>query len=84
MKWKNVKDETPNAYKKGHWDGSMSDPVVAMDKNGKFHIAVVYEGYMDGSHFIDFYDDRDFELSDIEYWCEITGYEHLWPTDPKL
>lgn len=55
-----------------------------MDKNGKFHIAVVYEGYMDGSHFIDFYDDIDFELSDIEYLCEITGFEELLIADSKL
>jgi hypothetical protein len=71
MVWKDIKEETPHAYESGNWDGLKSDPVLAVDKNGKFHIAVVYEGHMDGSHFIDFYDTRDFELRDITHWCKI-------------
>lgn len=71
MIWKDVKEETPVTYQEGNWDGLKSDPVLVVDVDGVFHVAVVYEGYMDGSHFIDFYDNRDFELSNVTHWCKI-------------
>jgi hypothetical protein len=31
----------------------------------------MYEGVLDGSEFCDFYDQKDFEIKNVEYWTEI-------------
>ena len=71
MIWNNIKDKKPLAYKTGMFDGKKSDKVLVADEFGKYHIAEMYEGFIDGSDFCDFYDDRDFEIKNVEYWCEL-------------
>jgi len=49
MIWNNIKDKKPSAYKTGMFDGKKSDKVLVADEFGKYHIAEMYEGFMDGS-----------------------------------
>jgi len=69
--WISVKDRTPNAYKTGEWDGKRSDEVVAQDKDGTIYLATVYEGTMDGSHFLDWYSDSDYMIENVVKWFPI-------------
>lgn len=71
MIWKDIKKEKPIAYKKGDWDGLKSDKVLVSTGFGKYQVAEMYEGILDGSKFCDFYDDRDFEIKGVKYWSEI-------------
>ncbi len=69
--WNNIEDKKPLTYKTGLFDGKKSDKVLVIDKSGKYHIAEMYEGFLDGSDFCDFYDDRDFEITNIIFWKEL-------------
>lgn len=69
--WVSVKIKLPFCYQSGHWDGLKSERVLVRDKTGKIHIAVLYQGFMDGSEFADWYDKDDYELKEIEYWVDI-------------
>jgi hypothetical protein len=70
--WKYVKDSKPITYKIGNWDGETSDQVVAEDKNGKKYLATFCEGFLDGSKFAEWYDDREYFIEvEIVRWLEI-------------
>jgi len=71
MIWNKLKEKRPLAYRTGMFDGKKSDKVLVADEFGNYFIAEMYEGFMDGSEFCDFYDIRDFELKNIEYWAEL-------------
>ena len=71
MIWYKLKEKRPLAYKTGLFDGKKSDKVLVADQYGKYHIAEMYEGVLDGSEFCDFYDQKDFEIKNVEYWTEI-------------
>jgi hypothetical protein len=71
MNWNNVKNKKPIAAESGDWDGLRSDKVLVCDKYGTYHIAVMYEGFLDGSDFCDFFDNHDFEVKDVVFWLEI-------------
>jgi hypothetical protein len=72
MEWIYVKHRTPITYRSGEWDGLNSDQVLVEDVNGIKYLAVFCEGYMDGSEFAEWYDDRYCEIiSKIVKWCEI-------------
>ena len=71
MIWNKLKEKRPLAYKTGLFDGKKSDKVLVADQYGKYHIAEMYEGVLDGSEFCDFYDQKDFEIKNVEYWTEI-------------
>lgn len=71
MYWNKLEERRPIAYKTGMWDGKKSDKIIVADEYGKYYIAEMYEGFMDGSEFCDFYDYRDFEIKNVEYWAEI-------------
>ena len=71
MIWYKLKEKRPLAYKTGLFDGKKSDKVLVADQYGKYHIAEMYEGVLDGSAFCDFYDQKDFEIKNVEYWTEI-------------
>ena len=66
--WYDVSESTPITYLTGDWDGKMSDKVLAVDNDGQFFICVVYEGVMNGSKFLDWFDQSDFELVNIIKW----------------
>ena len=65
-KW--IVDSVPNSYKSGHWDGLKSDPVLAIDQEGVYYEAVVYQGIMDGSKFCDWYTTADVEINNVIAW----------------
>lgn len=69
--WVNVEDATPTAYHTGNFDGKKSDPVLAEMEFGIYKIGVVYKGYMDGRHFIQWYDENDFEIKTPRRWRDI-------------
>ena len=68
QRWIPIIEEFPLTYKSGHWDGLKSDFVIAKDSTGEWHKAHLYSGFMDGSSFNSWYDERDFELNDITHW----------------
>lgn len=69
MNWKDINTSKPIAYKSGHWDGLKSDEILVY--NGEYHIATMYEGFLDGHEFCDFYDKNDYEIKDVKYWAEL-------------
>jgi len=71
MVWYDVKKKKPHAYQSGGWDGLKSDKILVCTRSGKYHVAEMYAGVMDGSEFNDFYDDRDFEIENVAFWTEI-------------
>lgn len=71
MIWKSIKSKKPIAYQSGCWDGKKSDEILVKTTGGKYHVAVMYEGFIDGSEFCEFYDDRDNEIKSVAYWTEI-------------
>ena len=71
MIWHNLANKKPLAYKTGGWEGRKSDKILVCTMGGKYHVAEMYEGILDGNEFCDFYDDRDFEIQNVKYWTEI-------------
>jgi len=71
MIWNDINRKKPLAYKTGMFDGKKSDKVLICDRSGIYHIAEMYEGFLDGSDFCDFYDVRDYEITNVAYWTEI-------------
>lgn len=75
-KWISVNERTPIATESGHWDGLRSEFVLAVNRDRNYVIARVYEGKMDGSHFLDWVDSNDTILDgkhdEIIMWQYIT------------
>lgn len=69
--WNNIETSKPLAFETGEWDGKKSREILVFTKNMKYHIAVMYEGILDGHEFFDFYDQRDFEIQNVTHWAEI-------------
>lgn len=69
--WRYTQEEMPICFEKGEWDGERSDYVIAEDDGGKFHIAILYSGFMDGSDFNNWYDADSYDLEDIIKWKPI-------------
>lgn len=71
QRWISIEEETPDAYVQGDWDGKRSDFVLAKDVHGNLFVARTYEGFMDGTIFLDFVDANDIVLSNIIEWRPI-------------
>ncbi len=69
--WNYTKDKTPITFETGNWDGKRSDQVLVEDTWGNVHIAVLYEGFMDGSEFKNWCDSRDWEIENVIRWMYI-------------
>ena len=67
-RWVNVTERTPSCFMSGGWDGLKSEPVLAQDKDGKYYVAVVYQGILDGNKFCDWYDIADYEIHNVVKW----------------
>lgn len=66
-----LKEKKPLATYSGAWDGLRSDKLLVMDKNGGYHVVRMYEGFLDGSEFCEFYDGVDTEIKDVVKWSYI-------------
>lgn len=75
QKWINVKSKTPPCYQSGHWDGLKSDRMLVY-ANGETFSATAYEGFLDGSKYLEFYDFTGLELNQVTHWMPL-------PSPPK-
>ena len=71
MIWKSIKDEKPLAYQTGVWDGKKSDKVLVCTRSGRYEVAELYEGNLDGTEYCVFYNGSDWEIENVVYWTEI-------------
>ena len=71
MIWSKIKDIKPLAYQTGEWDGKKSDKVLVCTLIGRYFVAEMYEGILDGIEFCDFYEDRGFEIENVVFWMDI-------------
>lgn len=71
MNWTKLENKKPTPYKSGCWDGLKSDKVLVCTYGGKYHIAEMYEGVLNGNAFCDFFDENDFEIHNVVFWTEI-------------
>lgn len=78
VEWRCVSEDKPICYSTGDWDGKQSDLVLAQTFEGKSFIAQCYEGFMDGSHFFDWYfvdsvskNDYYIDGTIIDRWMEL-------------
>ena len=69
--WKELKLQKPNSYKRGNWDGRMSDEILICDDRGYFFVGFCYQGTLDGNEYCNFYDKNDSEIEDVVRWAEI-------------
>lgn len=82
MIWYNINNKKPIATEGGNWCGLRSDKILIATKTGNYHVARMYEGFLDGSTFCEFYDESDFEISNVLYWTEIDSPFNLPPQYP--
>lgn len=72
FKWNYIETEKPICTETGNWDGKKSDEIIVKDFRGKHHIAVCYQGFMDGSDFCDFYTyDGEYQIDGVMHWSKI-------------
>lgn len=68
--WISVEDRLPICYQTGDWDGKRSELVLCENSKG-YHIAVLYEGVMDGCKFSDWFDKDDCSIETPFKWKPI-------------
>lgn len=71
MIWYKIENRKPIATESGCWDGLRSSKILVATRSRAIHIVEMYEGFLDGSDFCNFYDDRDFEIENVILWAEI-------------
>jgi hypothetical protein len=71
MIWYDVSKKKPLATETRCCDGKRSDKILVCTRSRQYHVAVMYHTIMDGSETFDFYDDRDYEIQNVQYWTEI-------------
>lgn len=76
-KWINFKEQTPNCYSTGDWDGKQSDLFLAETVTRKKFLAQCYEGFIDGNYFYDLYQVDEINKNDwliteeVSRWIKI-------------
>lgn len=75
MNWIDIKKQKPIATKSGCWDGLKSEPILVTTRSEKYYVVTMYAGSIDGEEFCNFYDDRDFEITNITHWCYISSIQ---------
>lgn len=74
-KWNKTEESLPNAYETGDWDGKRSDQVMIQLKDNIVCIGVLYEGFIDGEEFQDWYainsDGDEWGMIEPLYWRKI-------------
>lgn len=70
-KWYTLEENTPICYATGKWDGKRSDWILVELKDLNYVVARVYECFMDGHHFQEWYygiEQYEFDSKDIRRW----------------
>lgn len=62
----------PIGFESGGWDGLKSDMVLAKDKFNKIHLAITYQGVLDGRKFCEWVDIYDNVIFNVISWRPIT------------
>lgn len=71
IKW-HSSEYPPACYETGNFDGERSHYVIAQTEDGRNHIARFYSGFMDGSKFEEWADNRDDSINaKVVKWKEI-------------
>lgn len=73
MIWNKIENKKPLAYMVDGWDGKKSDKVLICTRSGRYYVAEMYEGVLDGSEFCEFYDDQDYEIENVAFWVDINS-----------
>jgi hypothetical protein len=68
--WVSVEDKGPLCWESGNWDGLKSD-IVLVYSNEITIPATAYEGFLDGSKYLNFYDYRDCEITKPTHWMPL-------------
>jgi hypothetical protein len=71
MIWYEIKKKKPIATESGCWDGLRSSEILVCTRLQKYHVAVMYEGILDGAEFCQFYDVNDYEIGNVTHWTGI-------------
>lgn len=66
--WISIHKRTPLTYEAGNWDGRRSDNVLVECRDEKYHVCKAYEGTLDGHYFLEFWNDRDMQVTNIIKW----------------
>lgn len=69
--WNKLSDKKPICYKKGHWDGKVSDRILINDSEGYVYLGTCYEGEDESGYFCVFYDDDEWEIENVTHWAYI-------------
>lgn len=67
-RWVPVSQGTVPCYETGNWDGKRSDKLLLLSDDGEHWTGTAYEGFMDGSYFLDFYDKNDYKIKGVTHW----------------
>lgn len=74
-KWNKTAESLPHAYETGDWDGKRSDQVMIQLKDNIVCIGVLYEGFIDGEEFQDWYsidaEGQEWDRVNPLYWRKI-------------
>lgn len=71
MDWYKISKKKPIASETGNWNGKRSDEMLLRTADGKNYLGRMYEDFVDGEHYQNFYDNRDYELDNVVYWYPI-------------
>ena len=72
VEWISVEDRLPLANESGSWDGKRSDVYLGKYKDDTYCLFRIYEGFLDGSDFIEYYDENDNSINAPVYYKSIT------------
>lgn len=81
--WINVADKLPLTLPRQGWDGKVSDLVLMRNSEGRIFVGYFNHGFMDGSEFNDWYEENEFTVHGINYWCEIPDFHSASITSPE-
>ncbi|MEA1848973.1 hypothetical protein U9K52_08635 [Chryseobacterium sp. MHB01] len=72
FKWIYIEKEKPICTQTGSWDGKKSNELIVRDFKGNHHIAVCYQGFIDGAYFCDFYTFKNEHIIEgVMFWAII-------------
>ena len=74
--WIPVTERLPLSFETGNWDGKRSELVLCLINDEDYVIGRVYQGFMDGTKFADWYDSDDMEIEIKK--VRVTHWQNLY------